>query len=168
MVSGPAVTRPLPWTSGWRAVIDPPASRVISIREQGCLDSIRDGDRVEALALRDGRIVAAGNRDEMLPLKGANTRMVDLKGRALLPGFIDAHSHGQRIEETRPEPGKWVFGWGYGDTGVAERRHPTREDLDAVSTAHPILLMHISSHLMTANSKALELAGITAARPHER
>ncbi len=154
---------------------------------------IRDGDRVEALAVRDGIIVATGDKANVLSLQGATTRMLDLKGRALLPGFIDAHSHvvqstfkfavvnldphpigdvrtiadiqrklRERIKKTNPEPGKWVFGWGYDDTGVAERRHPTRDDLDAVSTDHPILLMHISSHLMAANSKALELAGITA------
>ena len=157
---------------------------------------IRDGDRVEALAVRDGRITAAGRKDDVLPTQGPATRMVDLEGHALLPGFIDAHSHvvqqalkfsvvnldpypigdvktiadiqrklRARIEETKPEPGKWVFGWGYDDTGVAEGRHPTREDLDAVSTEHPILLMHISSHLMAANSKALELAAITAETP---
>jgi hypothetical protein len=63
-------------------------------------------------------------------------------------------------------PGGWLFGWGYDDTGLAERRHPTRHDLDAVSSGRPIVLMHISSHLMTANSKALELAGITADTPN--
>ena len=157
---------------------------------------IRDDDRVEALAVRDGTIIATGDKESALSLQGPNTRMLDLQGRALLPGFIDAHSHvvqstlkfavvnldphpigdvrtiadiqrklRERIAETNPEPGKWVFGWGYDDTGVAEQRHPTREDLDAVSTDHPILLMHISSHLMAANSKALELAGITADTP---
>jgi predicted amidohydrolase YtcJ len=157
---------------------------------------IRDGDRVEALAVSEGNIVATGDKESVLSLQGPNTRMVDLRGRALLPGFIDAHSHvvqstlkfavvnldpypigdvrtiadiqrklRERIAETKPEPGKWVFGWGYDDTGVTEQRHPTREDLDAVSTDHPILLMHISSHLMAANSKALELAGITADTP---
>jgi predicted amidohydrolase YtcJ len=157
---------------------------------------IRDDDRVEALAVRDGTIVATGDKESVLSLQGPNTRMLNLQGRALLPGFIDAHSHvvqstlkfavvnldphpigdvrtitdiqrklRERIAETNPEPGKWVFGWGYDDTGVAEQRHPTREDLDAVSTDHPILLMHISSHLMAANSKALELAGITADTP---
>ena len=157
---------------------------------------IRDGDRVDALAVRDGRIVAVGSKDEVLPLKGPATELVDLKGNTLLPGFVDAHSHvvrqalkfsvvnldpypigdvktiadiqrklEQGIEEKNLATGQWVFGWGYDGTGVAEQRHPTREDLDAVSREHPILLIHISSHLMSANSKALELAGITAATP---
>jgi predicted amidohydrolase YtcJ len=63
-------------------------------------------------------------------------------------------------------PGGWIFGWGYDDTGLAEQRHPTRQDLDAVSTDRPIVLMHISSHLMTTNTKALETAGITADTPN--
>jgi predicted amidohydrolase YtcJ len=63
-------------------------------------------------------------------------------------------------------PGDWIIGWGYDDTGLAEQRHPTRQDLDAVSTDRPIVLMHISSHLMTANTAALEAAGITAATPN--
>ena len=70
-----------------------------------------------------------------------------------------------RISEKKLAQGQWVFGWGYDDTGLKEMRHPNRDDLDAVSKDHPILLMHISNHLMTANSKALEIAGITAATP---
>mgnify|MGYP001825349998 FL=1 len=157
---------------------------------------IRDGDRVNALAVRDGLISATGSLNDLKPLRGPETRMVDLQGRALMPGFIDAHSHvvqqalkfavvnldpypigdvktitdiqrklRQRIEEKNPARGQWVIGWGYDDTGVAEQRHPTRKDLDAVSTDHPIVLMHISSHLMSANSNALELAGITSETP---
>lgn len=57
--------------------------------------------------------------------------------------------------------GQWVIGGGYDDSLLAERRHPTRRDLDAVSTAHPIALLHVSGHLATANSLALQLAGIT-------
>lgn len=69
----------------------------------------------------------------------------------------------QRIKERKLEPAKWVIGWGYDDTGLTEMRHPNRDDLDAVSKEHPIVFMHISSDLMTANSKALEVAGIDAA-----
>lgn len=66
------------------------------------------------------------------------------------------------IAEKGIEPGKWVIGWGYDDTGIEEQRHPDRDDLDAVSTEHPIMLMHISSHLMAGNSKMLEAIGVTA------
>ncbi len=56
----------------------------------------------------------------------------------------------------------WIVGFGYDDSLLAESRHPTREDLDEVSTDQPIALMHVSGHLATANSKALALAGINA------
>ncbi len=58
--------------------------------------------------------------------------------------------------------GQWVVGFGYDDSLLAEQRHPTRDDLDAVSTEHPILLLHTSGHLAAANSPALALAGINA------
>ena len=61
--------------------------------------------------------------------------------------------------------GQWVQGRGYDDTLLAEQRHPTREDLDAVSTEHPIYISHTSGHLGVANSVALELAGVTRATP---
>ena len=62
--------------------------------------------------------------------------------------------------------GEWVQGRGYDDTLLAERRHPTREDLDRVSTEHPIYISHTSGHLGVANSLALELAGITRNTPN--
>ena len=157
---------------------------------------IEDGDRVEALAVKDGRILLTGSADEVMKLKGPDTRMVDLQGHALMPGFIDPHSHivmqaakfacvnldpypigdvksiadierklREHIKERNPERGAVIIGWGYDDTGLKEQRHPTRDDLDAVSEDHAIVLIHISSHLMTGNTKALELAGITAETP---
>jgi predicted amidohydrolase YtcJ len=154
---------------------------------------VSDGDVAEAIAIADGKIIAVGTQKDIMTLKGKTTSVINLQGRTLMPGFIDAHSHvvqqslkfsvvnldpkpigdvgsiadvqyklRQRINEQNPEPGQWIFGWGYDDTGLKEMRHPNRDDLDAVSKEHPILLMHISSHFMTANSKALEIAGITA------
>jgi predicted amidohydrolase YtcJ len=125
-------------------------------------------------------------------LIGPNTRIVDLAGRSLLPGFIDAHGHFpesgvqslyqvdlssppvgtvrtiadmlERLREkaARTPKGEWVQGVGYDDTLVAEKRHPTRQELDQVSTEHPIFLRHVSFHLGTANSLALKKAGISA------
>lgn len=157
---------------------------------------IRDGDRVEALAVKNGRIALTGTREEVMALKGPDTQLIDLDGHALMPGFIDPHSHlimqsakfacvnldphpigdvktitdiqrklRERLEKRNPPPGTLIIGWGYDDTGLEEARHPNREDLDAVSTQHPILLIHISSHLMAANSLALEKAGIGAGTP---
>ena len=69
------------------------------------------------------------------------------------------------IDERGIAPGEWVLGMGYDDSLIAEGRHPDRDDLDAVSREHPIALIHVSGHLATTNSLALERAGLTAATP---
>ena len=156
------------------------------------LTMTRDGDHVEALAVKDGHILAVGKLVDVMARKGADTKVIDLGGKALMPGFFDPHSHVvlqsakfstanldpkpigeagsiadiQRIlrawiKQKQLKSGQWVIGWGYDDTGIQEKRHPNRDDLDAVSTDHPILLMHISGHLMTCNSMMLEVLGIT-------
>lgn len=155
-----------------------------------------DQARVEALAVKDGKILAAGALASVMAAKGPQTKLVDLAGRCMMPGFIDPHSHvvlqsikfsvanldpkpigtagsiadiqailRDWIKKKKPKPGAWVFGWGYDDTGIKEQRHPTRQDLDAVSTEHPILLVHISCHLATGNSKMLEVIGVNADTP---
>jgi predicted amidohydrolase YtcJ len=63
-------------------------------------------------------------------------------------------------------PGEWVSGFGYDDTLLAEKRHPTRAELDDVSMEHPVVAMHISGHMLVANSMALEQVGITASTPN--
>ena len=157
---------------------------------------VKDDDRVEALAIKNGVIAFAGSKAEALKRKGSKTKVVDLGGRCLMPGFIDPHSHvvlqsakfttcnldpkpigvigsmadiqsalKDWIRDEKIAPGQWVFGWGYDDTGIEEMRHPFKEDLDAVSTEHPIMLLHISAHLMATNSKALEIAGVDASTP---
>ncbi|MFN2305052.1 MAG: amidohydrolase, partial [Anaerolineales bacterium] len=157
------------------------------------LTMIKDSDRVEALAVKKGRILAAGAMAEIKTRKGTDTKMINLNGKCLMPGFFDPHSHivmqsvkfstanldpkpigeagtiadiqrilSDWINKKKLKPGQWVIGWGYDDTGIKEKRHPNRDDLDAVSTDHPILLMHISSHLMTGNSKMLEEIGVNS------
>lgn len=70
------------------------------------------------------------------------------------------------IRERAIAPGEWVVGRGYDDSLLAEQRHPNRDDLDAVSTEHPIVLLHVSGHLAAANSRALARGGITADSPN--
>jgi len=156
------------------------------------LTMVRDGDRAEALAVKDGRILAMGKKVEVMANKGSETKLIDLGGKTLMPGFFDPHSHlvlqsvkfstanldpipiGEAgsiadiqrimkswIQDKKLKPGKWAIGWGYDDTGIEEQRHPTRDDLDAVSANHPVFLMHISGHLMACNSRMLEELGIT-------
>ena len=140
--------------------------------------------RVSALALRDGKILAAGADDEMRALAGAHTQVFDLHGRAVLPGLTDAHLHFewyafglqdinaetdtldeclQRVQ-TRAQstpPGQWIegYGWNHNVWGLGGA-FPTAADLDRVAPAHPVLLQAKSGHAAWVNSLALRLAGI--------
>ena len=144
----------------------------------------------EAVAVRNGRIIAVGTDDEVEGLF-KNAAVFDLNGKTMMPGIIDAHGHfpgtglkafavdlnsppignitdisqlvdalSQNASSTKK--GEWILGLGYDDTLLPEKRHPTREDLDKASTEHPIVILHISGHLGVANSLALERAGITS------
>jgi predicted amidohydrolase YtcJ len=152
--------------------------------------------RAGAVAVRGESILAVGTREQVLRTRGAQTRVVDLAGGTLLPGFIDAHSHltgvamalrlanlaappagpVRSIAELQAAlrayiaahsipPGAWVIGAGYDDSLLAERRHPTRDELDAVSSVNPIFIVHVSGHLSVANSALLSLAGIGPSTP---
>ncbi len=68
----------------------------------------------------------------------------------------------QRIEQQQIPPGQLIYGYGYDDSLLAEQRHPNRDDLDSASTSHPIIVRHVSGHLLAANSMALANAGIGA------
>lgn len=153
-----------------------------------------DQPRAQALAVRDGRILAVGDTDDIAPFSGDATRVVDLNGQTLLPGFVDAHGHvfaiglqalsanllpapdgpGNDIPalqqvlrdyaQANPDRVKAmnaIIGFGYDDSQLAEQRHPTQADLDAVSTDIPIYIVHQSGHLGVANTAALAVAGIS-------
>jgi predicted amidohydrolase YtcJ len=147
----------------------------------------------EALVINDGKIVFVGASDEAMDVAGKGHKMIDLKGKTLLPGLIDGHAHfssfatqaiGAQIlpspdakaddipklieilkewntPENRALTG-WIFGMGFDDSVLKEKRFPTKEDLDKVSTETPIMIIHISGHFASLNSKALELLDITA------
>lgn len=149
----------------------------------------------EAIAVKGGRIIAVGYRDEVMKLKGKNTGVIDLKGQTMLPGFIDPHGHvfntGVQAVSANllPRPDGevndiaalqaqltawatqnknlvdkygWIIGFGYDDAQLKEQRHPTRDDLDKVSLDKPIVVIHQSGHIGSMNSKALQIAGVTA------
>jgi len=136
-----------------------------------------------ALAVKGGWISDIGSTNALLALKGPSTRMVDLAGRALVPGFYDAHQHQvymglsfrqmdcraasieqivQRIRrraDSQPA-GTWVEGTGYDDNKMVDKRHPTRWDLDRATSDHPVFIVRTCGHVMVLNSRALDLAGI--------
>ena len=149
----------------------------------------------EAVAVTGDRISAVGSAEELLKLAGPDTVVVDVEGAAVLPGFYEAHGHFplsgllevQRVplwsfprgdigsipqllaalkEKAAHTPdGAWVTGFGYDQSRLAEGRHPTRYELDQAVPDHPVWIMHNSSHMGVANSKALALAGIAKGSP---
>jgi predicted amidohydrolase YtcJ len=144
----------------------------------------------EACAVRGDRIIGTGMIADLLHLVGPETRIVDLDGRCLVPGLIDAHSHivghgltmravdckhdaetieriGEKVAAAAAAapPGKWITGRGYNQNKLAERRHPNRYDLDRAAPDHPVALTRTCGHIITCNSLALRLAGIDASTP---
>jgi predicted amidohydrolase YtcJ len=139
----------------------------------------------QALAVRQGRFLAVGTNAEVQALAGKETQVIDAKGATLTPGFIDGHTHLamgsdmvsgvdlsyipdkatwlKKIAERSAQlpPGEWLVGGGW-DYTLAEGKLPTKEDIDSVVRDRPVYLQDIDGHSHWANSKALELAGITA------
>ena len=147
-----------------------------------------------AIAIEGDRIVAVGDDDDVQRWMTGSDAVTDLGGRTVVPGFIEGHGHFpgaglgavaadlnsppignvKNVEEAiealreadavRPGTG-WLVGFGYDDTMLAEKRHLTRDDLDEVSTTRPVVAIHISAHMVAANSIALERFGIDADTP---
>jgi predicted amidohydrolase YtcJ len=156
-------------------------------RRRADTSSFHADARAEALAVRDGRVAAVGRDDEVVKLKGPTTAVVDLAGHFAMPGFNDAHVHlanagfrrltvelggvktlaefRDRIREhvLAAEPGEWIVGGGWDQTLWPVHELPTRLDIDAVSTDHPVFLERVDGHIAVANTKALQLAKITIA-----
>ena len=140
----------------------------------------------EAIAWRDGKIVAVGDEKSVREAAGGDARSIDLDGRVVTPGFVDAHHHlmaavvgassidfsGEapltigdvvtRIREASSQlpPESWVLASGYDEHVLAERRHPTRDDLDAAGITNPVLLMHYTHHEGIVCSRGLKVLGI--------
>ena len=141
----------------------------------------------EAVAVRDGRIVAAGRAADLDALAGPATRRIDCGGRLLLPGLVDAHVHLLDTAVRRRQvslfglsdldavrarlaaaaatvaPGEWLLGWGWDSNRWDEQ--PTAALLDAIVPDHPVALARMDMHTWWVNGRALALAGVTAATP---
>lgn len=149
--------------------------------------------KAQALGVQFGRICRVGGNEEMEGLSGPRTRVFDLRGQTVVPGFIDIHNHfclyalltGQadcrpaagcakgedviaalKAQAAGTPPGKWIMGWGYASYLLDDKKNLTRLDLDRASTKHPICLVHVSVHGAVVNSLALKKLGFTKKTPN--
>jgi hypothetical protein len=152
------------------------------------LDAVRP--RAEALAVAGDRIAAVGSRGEVMRSRQPSTRVVDLKGRTVLPGLIDAHCHpaslggfalgridlreAHSFEEVvdavaarvkRAKKGEWILGGRWDHEGWPGKQWPTHEELSAVSPDNPVWLTRVDGHAGLANAAAMKIAGITRDTP---
>jgi len=138
----------------------------------------------QAVAISNGRFLAVGSNADVLNLAGTSVKRIDLGGKTVLPGFIDAHCHpapsgldmvvavncdlpsiaaiqtALRARAAKTPAGQWVYGSKYDDTKGAEGRMLTRADLDAAVPGHPAVVMHRGGHTNFYNSAAFRLAGV--------
>ncbi len=148
---------------------------------------------VEAVAVKYGKIIGVGTYDDVKSFIGSDTEKIDLEGRTVTPGLIDSHCHmtstgaakfvtvelsqesgihsiadlqKRLAERAKVTPkGEWIYGSDEDDSKLAEKRHPTRWELDEASNDHPITVTTRGGHFFVANSKAFEVAGVTKETP---
>ncbi len=158
------------------------------ILRHGVILTVDAADTVaEAVALRDGRVVAVGTEASIARFLGDKTKVIDLAGRTVTPGLIDTHAHlltggldalvsvdlaqansiaaltaKVKARADATPAGDWVQGTRWNEGILAEHRGPTLAELDAVSGGHPVLLENVTHHYAIVNSAALTLAHIDA------
>ena len=145
-----------------------------------------DLPRAEAFAVKDGRFFAVGSNGDIGNLRAPGTEVLDAGGMTVTPGFIDAHMHpasggireltqvnldvrsmaeiGERLRAAaaKKPAGEWLVCFKYDDTKIVEGRRITRTDLDGWAPDHPVRVAHRGGHIYWYNSRAFELAGVTA------
>jgi len=144
----------------------------------------------QAVAVRDGKIIAVGKNADVAQLVGKGTRVIDLEGRLVLPGFNDAHTHfvsggfallGINLRDAKDEQdfarrlreyaaklskGKWITGGDWDHEAWPSKKHPTKNLIDPVTPDHPVMVSRLDGHIALANSLALKLAGIDKSTPN--
>lgn len=155
--------------------------------KNGRIITVNENDDIyEALAVKDNRIICVGDNKQADEYIGDRTRVIDLHGRAVTPGFIDSHIHFTELcllaggvivsvkgvnsiedikqilaaEVKKRKPGEWIYLGGYDQNKLEEQRHPTYLDLDEVSPDNPVKCTRVCCHMSVFNSKAMELAGV--------
>ena len=152
----------------------------------GPIVTLEEPRYAQALVERGGRIAYVGDREEAERLAGPGARRVDLEGRALLPAFLDPHSHllacayarlqvplgecagwgeiadrlSRHVQERGVQPGEWVKGTGYDQNALAEGAAPDRFCLDRACPHNPVVIQHASGHAGVFNTLALERLGV--------
>jgi predicted amidohydrolase YtcJ len=146
----------------------------------------------EAIATKEDRILKIGKNADILPLVAKKTKVLDLRGKTVLPGFIDTHIHIadfgrtlnwldlknadsiQAIQEaikqkaqTTPK-NKWILGSGWNQNSLKEKRSPNRQDLDEVAPDNPVVIYHQFGRTCTTNTQALKKANITQNTPNPK
>lgn len=138
----------------------------------------------QALAIKGGRILAVGANEDIKALKAARTKLIDLRGKTVVPGFVDSHTHLARHgldllrldlteakslkhlteavkKKTKAQAqGTWIIGHGWDESRWPEPRLPSRDDLDAVAPHHPVLLRRVDGHLCVVNTLAMGSLGV--------
>ncbi|MFG6115650.1 amidohydrolase [Halobacillus sp. MO56] len=153
---------------------------------------VDEAPTASAVVVRNGEVVYVGEPEAALDWKRERTEVIDLAGRTLMPSFIESHIHpsiyGLTLLEVDCKPtatpsiaaitekisekaadipeGEWILGWGWDDSKMADKRNPMRWDLDKVAPNHPVVLKRTCAHMAVANSKALELSGISEDTPN--
>src|SRR5579859_971296 len=145
--------------------------------------------KAQAVAIANGRFLAIGTNDEVLALAAGNAKKVDLGGKTVLPGFIDAHTHpvesgllhlrmvdcdlrsiaeilkALRERASKTPAGEWVQGFKYDDTKTSDDRPLTVQDLDSAVPDHPVIVVHRGGHTAWVNSAAFKLAKVDDKTP---
>lgn len=143
----------------------------------------------EAIAISGDKIIGVGSNEDIMNLSSAYTKKINIGGKIITPGFIDAHSHPsgagrshlrnvdcdlRSIEEIKnaiferskkTPKGEWISGFKYDDTKTKEKRYINNIDLDEVSPDHPVIIFHRGGHTAYVNSLALKIAGIDEETP---
>ncbi|MEO7991819.1 MAG: amidohydrolase [Chryseolinea sp.] len=143
--------------------------------------------QASAMVVEGDKIVAVGNDADVVRLKTSNTKLIDLKGKTILPGFNDAHIHVWKVGQLESfiidlrgiksiealqkkvkaladklPVGTWIIGRGFNEQVLEDKRMPIKEDLDAISTQHPIYLIRTCAHIASVNTLALKKANVNS------